>query len=165
VGRKNSRSEKLTVYVAGPLFTQAERKWNAELVRRLRVLKYGVILPQEGARQMLNGSERFNPHKLFTAAVDSIERCNIVIAVLDGADPDSGTCWECGYAWKAGRPIIGLRTDLRPGGDDLNRPVNLMLSRSCSEFIAIEPSEVSIRKVVKLVHEAVQKVVTRTRGR
>jgi nucleoside 2-deoxyribosyltransferase len=161
VSRRKGRSEKLTVYVAGPLFTQAERRWNAEFARQLRSLKYDVILPQEGARQMLNGSEKFNPHKLFTAAVDSIERCNIVVAVLDGADPDSGTCWECGYAWKAGRPIIGLRTDLRPGGDDLKRPVNLMLARSCSEFIAIEPSEVSIRKVVKLVHETIQKVAER----
>ena len=33
---------------------------------------------------------------------------------MDGPDPDSGTCWECGYAYRK-KPVILFRTDFRAG--------------------------------------------------
>jgi nucleoside 2-deoxyribosyltransferase len=58
---------------------------------------------------------------------------------MDGADPDSGTCWECGYAYKK-KWIVLFRTDFRVGyeiRDDLKgakdrdqAPYNLMLTES-----------------------------------
>jgi nucleoside 2-deoxyribosyltransferase len=55
----------------------------------------------------------------------------------DGAYVDSGTAWECGYAHKEGRPIVGVRTDLRRGGDDPRASVNLMLSQCCKELVTL----------------------------
>ncbi len=129
--------KKIRAYFAAPLFTQAEWQWNLRLAKELRKLKINVILPQDRAEPMLNGKEQFDPGVLFGANVSEIDNCDVVLAVFDHPDPDSGTCWECGYAYKAGRPIVGLRTDLRPGGDDPKRPVNLMLSLSCKEFLAV----------------------------
>ena len=130
-------SKKIRVYFAAPLFTQAEWLWNSRLAKELRKSRINVILPQERAEPMLRGNEPFDTKVLFEANVSEIENCDAVLAVFDQADPDSGTCWECGYAYRAGRPIIGLRTDLRPGGDDSKRPVNLMLSMGCKEFLAV----------------------------
>lgn len=129
-------SKKIRVYFAAPLFTQAEWQWNSRLAKELRK-SITVILPQERAEAMLRGNEPFDPKVLFEANVSEIENCDAVLAVFDQADPDSGTSWECGYAYKAGRPTVGLRTDLRPGGDDSKRPVNLMLSMGCKEFLAV----------------------------
>ena len=59
-------------------------------------------------------------------------------AFAQGADADSGTCWECGYAFGQEIPVIAVRTDFRAGGDDPARPVNLMLSQGSSEFVRVE---------------------------
>jgi nucleoside 2-deoxyribosyltransferase len=132
---------KASIYLAGPLFTQAEWQWNAALAAKLRGSGYEVVLPQDRAEPMLRGDEAFDGRVLFSGNLADIERVDVVVAVLDGADADSGTCWESGYAYKAGRPVIGLRTDLRAGGDDPKTAVNLMLSQSCSAFVTVPPGK------------------------
>lgn len=124
------------IYFAAPLFTQAEWLWNLQLAEKLRGFKLEIILPQLRAEPMLLKEESFDPLALFDANVQEIDRADIVLAVLDQADADSGTCWECGYAYKAGKPIIGLRTDIRKGADDPSG-VNLMLFHSCAEFLSV----------------------------
>jgi nucleoside 2-deoxyribosyltransferase len=57
-----------------------------------------------------------------------IHRCDGVLAILDGVDVDSGTAAEVGYARAIGKPVVGLRTDLRPGGDNPATPVNLQVA-------------------------------------
>ncbi len=127
-----------TLYFAGPLFTQGERLWNAQVAAGLREQGFDVILPQETAEALMQGGGPFDPQAVFAANVSGIDRCDAVVAVLDGADPDSGTCWECGYAYRSGKPVIGVRTDFRAAGDDPGASVNLMLSRSCAALV--EPS-------------------------
>jgi len=49
----------------------------------------------------------------------------VIVANMDGPDPESGTCWECGYAYGK-KPILLYRTDFRQAGDAPNTPFNLM---------------------------------------
>jgi nucleoside 2-deoxyribosyltransferase len=86
---------------------------------------------------MLYGTVPYDPGTLFRANVAAIDASSAVVAILDQADPDSGTCWECGYAFARGKPVIGVRTDIRAGGDDPSLPVNLMLSQSCTHAIVL----------------------------
>ena len=86
---------------------------------------------------MLKRERPFDPQFLFKNNLDSIESATAIVAVLDGADADSGTCWECGYAFKTGKPIVGVRSDIRSGGDDPKAPVNLMLSMCCASIIIV----------------------------
>jgi len=111
------------VYFAGPLFTSAERAWNAELARRLRVAGHEVFLPQEKETGLLAAA-------IFRIDVDAIDRADALIAVMDGPDPDSGTAWECGYAYGR-KPLILVRTDSRNTSDP-GMPYNAMLTRSAS---------------------------------
>jgi nucleoside 2-deoxyribosyltransferase len=53
---------------------------------------------------------------------------------MDGTDPDSGTCWECGYAYGK-KPIVLFRTDFREAGDVPGSAFNLMLSASADKVI------------------------------
>ncbi|HVG28279.1 MAG TPA: nucleoside 2-deoxyribosyltransferase [Pyrinomonadaceae bacterium] len=128
---------KKRLYFAAPLFTQAEWQWNARLAAELRARGVEVLLPQETAAPMLNDPSQFDARKLFETNIADLDAAGVVLAVFDQADPDSGTCWECGYAYRAGYPIIGLRTDIRGGGDDPGQAVNLMLSKCCTAFIAV----------------------------
>jgi len=118
----------------------------------MRALSADVILPQHDAEPMLKGQKPFDPQFLFQNNLDSIERATVLVAILDGPDADSGTCWECGYAFRMGRPIVGLRTDIRSGGDDPKAPLNLMLSMCCSSIVIV-PADA--RRDVGLVAERV----------
>ncbi|MFZ8305224.1 nucleoside 2-deoxyribosyltransferase, partial [Staphylococcus aureus] len=81
-----------------------------------------------------------------------------VVAILDGADPDSGTCFECGLAFALGIPIVAVRTDFRAGGDDLPgqklSAINLMLSQSASKVVALTNPEGSFAALVDGLIEA-----------
>src|SRR5207245_427451 len=104
---------------------------------KLRSQGFEVVLPQATAEPMLKGTQPFDAHALFATNIRGIEQSDVVLAVLDEADPDSGTCWECGYAYKLGRPIVGVRTDIRRAGDDQSASINLMLSQSCKKYVLI----------------------------
>jgi nucleoside 2-deoxyribosyltransferase len=93
------------VYFAGPLFTGAERAWNAEVAEALRAAGHEVFLPQENEL----GKDTAG---IFAADVGGIDRADGVVAIMDGPDPDSGTAWEVGYAFRK-KPIVLVRTDFR----------------------------------------------------
>lgn len=88
----------MKIYLAGPLFTQAERRWNRELAAALTRLKpdLEIILPQDVETMFRDGRPDFAA--IFKRNVESIESSDAIVAILDRSDSDSGTSWECGYA-------------------------------------------------------------------
>jgi nucleoside 2-deoxyribosyltransferase len=58
---------------------------------------------------------------------EGIRSADIVVAVLDGAEIDSGTASEVGFAAALGKRCYGLRTDLRDSGDFIGIPINLQV--------------------------------------
>lgn len=131
----------MRLYFAGPLFTQAERDWNRRIASRLVDLGHDVFLPQEEVKSL----GALQADAIFQVDIGGVRSADAVIAVLDGADPDSGTSFECGLAYGLGIPIVVLRTDFRAGGDALPGQVlatiNLMLSQSASAIVALpDPS-------------------------
>jgi nucleoside 2-deoxyribosyltransferase len=56
-----------------------------------------------------------------------IDAADMVLAVLDGTDVDSGTAAEIGYAFARGRPILGYRGDFRLSADNEGSTVNLQV--------------------------------------
>ena len=122
----------MRIYFAGPLFTTGERDFNTAVVARLRAAGHEVFLPQD---QELNA---YDPARIFRNDVDHVDWSTVVIGIMDGSDPDSGTAWEIGYAYAKGTPIILLRTDFREwGGRTGEAPYNLMLTESATEHIEL----------------------------
>jgi len=123
----------MKIYLAGPLFSTAERDFNARLTAILRGMGHEVWLPQESEQ------ESMTPKEIFAKDVEGVDWSEAVVANMDGADPDSGTCWECGYAYKK-KWIVLFRTDFRVGYEvSANKqampsadtaPYNLMLTES-----------------------------------
>ncbi len=117
------------VYLAAPVFTQMERQWNRAFAAALRTHAPGVemVLPQDfRVEGRFNAPEHFA--MLFDRCRESIRHSTAVVAVLEGADADSGVAFEVGFAHALGVPVVGLRTDYREGQD---RGLNLMLSHAC----------------------------------
>lgn len=141
----------MRVYFAASLFTQVERKWNRMLAEALEQAMPGleVILPQD-----FKPAGKYNDDRhygaLFRMCVDGVDSAGAVVAIIDGAEVDSGTAWEMGYAYARGIPVIGVRTDFRPGAE---HGVNIMLSRGCRflvrEFSFQEDVAVLAKDVVR----------------
>lgn len=56
-----------------------------------------------------------------------IKASQIVVAILDGSDIDSGVASEIGYAYALHKKIIGYRSDTRMTGDNIGAKVNLQI--------------------------------------
>jgi nucleoside 2-deoxyribosyltransferase len=57
----------------------------------------------------------------------AIDRADALVAVLDGADVDSGTAAEIGYAFARSKRIVGYRGDSRRAGENEGAVVNLQV--------------------------------------
>lgn len=141
----------MRIYLAGPLFTAAERRFNAALASALTASGHEVWLPQEREPR-----ER-TAEAVFGMDVAGVDWCRVVLANFDGPDIDSGTAWECGYAHAAGKCVIGYRTDMRAADDGGLAPVNIMLAASASELHRFSP-DTSIAEIAARLAGAVKRV-------
>lgn len=62
--------------------------------------------------------------------IELLQSADAVLALLDGADVDSGVACEVGWAAALGIPIVGLRTDRRHSSDNDGSRVNLQVQYS-----------------------------------
>ena len=138
----------MKLYFAAPLFTAAERDWNAALVAAIRAAGHEVYVPQE------NEPGRTAP-EIFAVDVAGIDGADGLVVVMDGADPDSGTAWEVGYSYGKGKPMILIRTDIRVTASD-GSAYNAMLAESAT--IRLDLAAASMAEVAKAVMEALQRL-------
>ncbi|HMA04883.1 MAG TPA: nucleoside 2-deoxyribosyltransferase [Methanomicrobiales archaeon] len=120
--REKQRSK---VYLAAPLFSDAERAYNLVLRDLLESHGCRVYLPQETG-EGLAGPER--DQAIFRSHRKALEGASCVVAICDGVDTDSGTAWEMGFAAAKGIPVIALSTDRRRPW--AGKKVNLMIRQS-----------------------------------
>lgn len=117
----------MIIYFAAPLFSQAEKRYNADFRDVLEREGFTVILPQD-----FDIGE--DAKALYKQCLESIEKSDIVVAILDGADHDSGTSLEIGYALALKKKIIGVRSDFRTSSD-MNNGCNLMIFHACDKVL------------------------------
>lgn len=114
----------LKVYWAAPLFTQAERDFNQARAALLVQAGFSVYLPQEHAPPLPMVATQMR--QVVNENIHAINRSHVVVAVVDGADVDSGTAWELGFAHALGKSCLLYRTDFRGGHE--YQGLNLMLA-------------------------------------
>lgn len=133
---------KPSVYVAGPLgFSEVGRLYHSTVfVPMLEQLSFDVIDPWkltpesviETAASLPYGAARRNMWRKVNKSIGAnnaagIQAADLVVAVLDGTDVDSGTASEIGYAAALGKTIFGYRGDFRLSADNDGSTVNLQV--------------------------------------
>lgn len=114
----------MKVYFAGPLFSEAEKRFNLGLTKKLENLGFELFLPQrDGVEKDKPPYYKMKPEEkrkiLFETDRDKIIDSDIFLFVLDGRVPDEGACVELGIAYsdkffsKKRKILIGLQTDIR----------------------------------------------------
>jgi nucleoside 2-deoxyribosyltransferase len=114
------------IYLAAPLFTKGEQDFNLSVCEYLKSNGYQVFLPQQECKKA-------EGENIYQTCLSGLKSAAIVVAIVDGADADSGTCWECGYAVSQGIPVIAVRTDFRVSGD--TKGFNAMIYYSAVKVI------------------------------
>ncbi|MEJ7843298.1 MAG: nucleoside 2-deoxyribosyltransferase domain-containing protein [Rubrobacter sp.] len=132
----------MLVYLAGPLFSEAERSFNESLTRRLEERGFHVFLPQrDGVERDKPPYDAMSPEErrlaMFELDEAKIMEANVFLFVLDGRVPDEGACVELGIAHthrrlgNVGKLLVGLHTDTRAAftSSKLNPMVRVPLDR------------------------------------
>ena len=129
------------VYLASPLgFSPEWKSYRDRIKQRLHDIGCRVLEPWEGpfspaiaeASAIQDWLPRVAAFKATAAQIgkandEMIRSCDIVLGVLDGAELDSGTVSEIGFAAALGKRCYGLRTDFRDCGEFDGMPFNLQV--------------------------------------
>jgi nucleoside 2-deoxyribosyltransferase len=144
-----TEKKKLILYLAGPSgFTELGR-FGVKPLKEILLNYYDVVDPFEIAAE--KGKKITEFEKLLSnthtgLAVEEIRRklrnlnteigeentsliqkADIIFAILDGVDVDSGTASEIGYAFGSNKKILGFRSDFRITGDNFGSEVNIQV--------------------------------------
>jgi nucleoside 2-deoxyribosyltransferase len=131
----------MKIYVASPLgFSEAGRAFYKAVLRRIKFLRHTPINPWtltakakiDQLKTMRYGAKKRDAWRKLNVEIGGnnragIDRADMVFAVLDGVDVDSGTAAEIGYAFAKGKPILGYRGDFRLSADNEGSTVNLQV--------------------------------------
>ena len=112
-----ANGRKSPLYLAGPLFSAAERSFNSFLKHRLSNY-FDVYLPQEdGALMPILLDSGMTPSQasnvVFKNDLNAIRQCHVLLILMDGRSVDEGACFELGVAYSLGKTCVGLQTDFR----------------------------------------------------
>ena len=119
-------NNKINVYLAGSMFCEADRMYNALLAQKIRERvgeHIDLYVPQENL-SINDKTKCANSHDIFWGDYNRLQNTDIFIARIDGDIPPSGTSAEIGIMsqrrqyWeqnKVGHPpmVLGLCTDSR----------------------------------------------------
>ncbi|MGE5790997.1 MAG: nucleoside 2-deoxyribosyltransferase [Syntrophaceae bacterium] len=128
------KKNKPMLYLAGPLFTEAERSFN-ETLRDVLSEFFDVFLPQEAGligEMMKHGiGPSDSSHRIYEACMKALRKCDVVLIVLDGVMVDDGSAFELGIAHMRKIPRFGYLSDDRkkPEPPSVNPMIYFSLDR------------------------------------
>ena len=106
----------MRLYVAGPLFSEAERAWLDDLAARLRTEGFECFVPHENFPELAD----VTLEEVYRIDSEGLRSSNALVAWLDGPMVDDGTACEIGMfaeLVRSGgehyRGIVAITTDIR----------------------------------------------------
>lgn len=133
----------MKLFISSPLgFAESTSPFRETLIHTLQAKQLDIIDPWSTASDLeaeLQKTKKIDNTEIRTKTLHSIStkiaernasnirECEMMLAVLDGVDVDSGTASEIGYAFALGKRIYGIRTDFRRAGENDGVCVNLQV--------------------------------------
>jgi len=109
----------MKAYLANGLFSLGDRLVNEQLAAAIREAVPGIELyvPQEN--DAINDKTAYaDSLAIAQADLKMLQKSDVLVAVLDGVEIDSGVAAEIGAFAMLDRPIVGVFTDVRQQGRD-----------------------------------------------
>lgn len=136
------------IFVAGPLFSEGEIWLDKQVVALVEKLGFKALWSWRDEKELIKRGELAGKdwtYKIFVLNREFLDKSDMVVAVLDGTDVDSGTAYEIGYSIAKGKKVIGIKTDGRLHGKD--QVVNLMIQESVKIVKSLEELEKELLKL------------------
>ncbi len=136
----------MRAYIAGPLFNEGERWFDEQIADRAERVGIETFVPHRDGSATLR--EQGDVVRIFAEDVAAIDRCEMVIANLNGVTTDDGTAWELGYAYAKGKHLVGVYTDMRL--QHHLQIVNLMIECSLHKLVrSLDELETYLRDYIQ----------------
>ena len=123
----------MNIYLASPFFNDEELKNVKKAEKILMSLGFNVFSPRlneirtdENTQQSWWSKETFMNDRRF------IDWADVVVMLYYGGYSDSGTAWECGYAFGTNTPVVVVH---------LGKDSNLMIHEGCHSNITMDELE------------------------
>jgi len=104
------------IYIAGPdVFEENSIEIGKELVALCKKYGYEGLYPLDNVVDFSQSKHKI-AKDIFDANVAMIQKADIVIANLNpfrGKEADSGTVWECGFAYGLGKEVYGYMQETK----------------------------------------------------
>lgn len=135
----------MKLFLAAPLFSEAERAFNSKIAAKLREKGFEVWLAQETS--FIQHGTHKEKQKIYEGDISALKTSDAVVAVLNGVDVDAGVAFELGYATALGKPIVGLKTDYRTFSrmEEVNLMLETPVIRICNSIDEVIASLHTIR--------------------
>ena len=105
------------IYIAAPLFSEMERNYIDKIVHKIsKNLNLNEI--EDFYVPHRDNTYDYSESQIYDTNIKNLEDCDIMIAILDGKDVDSGTAFEIGYFEAQSKTVLGLLTDTRSYNED-----------------------------------------------
>ena len=117
------------IYIASPFFNDEEIDILSQVEKLLS--RRGIEFFSPRQHEIRDGAPGTREWSRAAFLMDSraIDECDLLLMIYHGNYSDSGTSWECGYAFAKGKPIIAVHM-----GDSSN----LMIHESATANITLE---------------------------
>lgn len=122
----------MKVYLASPFFNERENEIYEQVIAELRSEGHDVFVPKE--HTIPNAWDLPNAvwgENVFAVDILGIQKCDVVVVLNFGMYSDSGTAWECGYAYALGKKVVNVLCE-----DDY--PYSLMMLNGCNTYVKID---------------------------
>lgn len=110
------------IYIASPFFTEKETEILSKVENVLKARGLDVFSPRYHQISEGNGVTQEWSKATFTSDKNAIDESDVILMLYWGGYSDSGTAWECGYAFGLNKPVIVLQ---------LGSSSNLMVHEGC----------------------------------
>ena len=154
----------MKAYLANGLFSLGDRYVNEQLAKAIRqaVPEITLYVPQEN--DAINDKSTYaDSTSIAEADLSMLQQSDVLIAVLDGVEIDSGVAAEIGAFSMLNRPIVGLFTDVRQQGRDNEKKIHALIADGVeNQFVYRNLFVVGLIKrngvIVSSIEEAVKAV-------
>ena len=119
----------MKIYLASPWFKDNERVMYRQILDKMRLQGHEVYAPIE--HEIEDAWEKSNEQwarEVFSTDIQAIRDCDEVWVLNFGMYSDSGTAWECGFAYGIGKTVRQLVYNFG------TQVFSLMMINGCDEF-------------------------------
>lgn len=143
------------IYLAASLFSSIERNINELIAKKIEKSgDYKVFLPQTISPEIKNNE--YNMFPIFEGCKNNIMDSDLILALVDGSDVDSGVAWELGYASANNKKILCIRTDIRKSEGN---GINIMLEYGSTKTLYATKYHQTFDDLINLILKELEELI------